>query len=106
MPLLNRRHFLQLSGAALASLGLGQLDSWAQAATGRKVALLVGINQYDSPDITNLKGCLMDVEMQYHLLRYRYWFAPENIRVLTNRTPEKPTRDNILRAFEEVTTQA
>lgn len=98
-----RRHFLQLSGAA--ALGLGSLDAQAQqsvlAQPGRKYALLVGINQYDNSDITNLKGCEMDVEMQYHLLRYRYGFAPENIRILTSATPEKPTRDNILRAFEQ-----
>jgi Caspase domain len=59
------------------------------------------INQYDDPQISTLQGCITDVEMQYNLLRYRYGFPPENIRVLTNTTREKPTRTNILRAFEE-----
>ncbi|MFM2432797.1 MAG: hypothetical protein RLZZ511_4011 [Cyanobacteriota bacterium] len=111
MSQLKRRHFLQFSGATLASIGLSQLDFFtqaqqhnqvlAQSSTGRKYALLVGINQYDDPQISELRGCITDVEMQYNLLRYRYGFAPENIRVLTNETSEKPTRANILRAFEE-----
>ncbi|MEB3293559.1 MAG: caspase family protein [Synechococcales bacterium] len=110
MSKLNRRHFLQFSGATLASIGLSQLDFFSQAhqhnqvlaqSTGRKYALLIGINQYNDPNINPLNGCLSDVEMQYNLLRYRYGFAPENIRILTDDTPEKPTRDNILRAFEE-----
>ncbi|MBD2329110.1 caspase family protein [Alkalinema sp. FACHB-956] len=110
MNKLRRRHFLQFSGATLASIGLSQWDFLAQAqrhnqvlaqATGRKYALLIGINQYADPKINNLQGCLSDVAMQYNLLRYRYGFAPENIRILTDETPEKPTRANILRAFEE-----
>ncbi|MBE9033428.1 caspase family protein, partial [filamentous cyanobacterium LEGE 11480] len=110
MSKLKRRHFLQFSGATLASIGLSQLDFFTQAqhqnqvlaqSTGRKYALLIGINQYDDRRISELRGCLTDVEMQYKLLRYRYGFAPEDIRVLTDKTTEKPTRDNILRAFEE-----
>ncbi|MGI0495307.1 caspase family protein [Alkalinema pantanalense CENA528] len=111
MSQLKRRHFLQFSGATLASIGLSQLDFFtqaqqqhqvlAQASTGRKYALLIGINQYDDLQIANLQGCITDVEMQYNLLCYRYGFAPEDIRILTNATPEKPTRANILRAFEE-----
>jgi Caspase domain len=111
MSKLNRRHFLQFSGATFASIGLSQLDFFtqaqqhnrvlAQSSSGRKYALLIGINQYDDLQIAALQGCITDVEMQYNLLRYRYGFAPEDIRILTNETPEKPTRANILKAFEE-----
>lgn len=109
MTSINRRHFLQFAGATLASIGLRQLDFITQAdrtarvlaqPTGRKLALLVGINQY--PDgIRNLSGCLTDVEMQYELLRHRYGFQPADILMLTDNTPQKPTRTNILTAFEE-----
>jgi hypothetical protein len=55
MSQLKRRHFLQFSGATLASIGLSQLDFFtqaqhhnqvlAQSASGRKYALLIGINR-------------------------------------------------------------
>ena len=109
MTHIKRRHFLQGAGATLASIGLSQLDFFTQAdrtaqaltqPTGRKLALLVGINNYGT-SINSLRGCLTDVEMQYQLLRYRYGFQPSDILMLTDGTPQKPTRDNILRAFEE-----
>jgi len=51
MPKLKRRHFLQLAGSTLATVGLSQLDFIHQAnryaqvlaqSTPRKLALLVG----------------------------------------------------------------
>ena len=53
MPQFKRRHFLQLTGSTLTSIGLSQMDimrqgdRYAQALaqdTRRKLALLVGIN--------------------------------------------------------------
>ena len=108
MNTIKRRQFLQFAGGTLASLGLSQLDFFTQAEnkhrvlaqpTGRKLALLVGINQYQ-PGISSLKGCLTDMELQYQLLRHRYGFNPADIMLLTDNTPQKPTRDNILAAFE------
>jgi hypothetical protein len=105
---ITRRQFLQFAGGTFASLGLSQLDFFTQAEnkhrllaqpTGRKLALLVGINQYQ-PGINTLKGCLTDMELQYELLRHRYGFNPADIMLLTDNTPQKPTRDNILAAFE------
>lgn len=112
MPSIKRRHFLQGAGATLASIGLSQLDFFIQAdrtaqvlaqSTGRKLALLVGINTYQDIYIRNLQGCVTDVEMQYYLLRYRYGFKKEDIRVLItdDKKYEVPTRQNILNAFEE-----
>lgn len=108
MSTINRRHFLQCAGAAIASIGFSQLDLITQAErtarvlaqpTRRKLALLVGINQYSS-EITSLNGCLTDVEMQYELLCHRYGFHPADILMLTDKTLQQPTRNNILAAFE------
>jgi hypothetical protein len=110
MTQINRRHFLQFTGGTFASIGLSQLGRFSQAdrtlaqPTGRKLALLVGVNNYDDPKIGELLGCLTDVEMQYNLLRYRYGFAEKDIlRLITDgdNTHPQPTRQNILKAFEE-----
>ena len=68
MSRIRRRHFLQMAGSSLAAIGLSQTDFLRQGeqfhqalaqATGRKLALLVGINQYPEP-IGDLSGCLND----------------------------------------------
>ncbi len=109
MNSIKRRHFLQAAGTTLATLGLSQLDFLTQADRthqtlaqpgSRKLALLIGINAYRG-EFPELFGCLSDVEMQYQLLRHRYGFNESDILTLTDETPEKPTRNNILRAFEE-----
>ncbi|MEB3358308.1 MAG: caspase family protein [Synechococcales bacterium] len=106
-----RRHFLQLFGSTLATLGLSQTRFFTQAnrygrvlaqSTPRKLALLVGINAY--PEVSDLRGCLNDVDLQYHLLVHRFGFHPDDIvRVWDNAADPtlKPSRDNILRAFQE-----
>lgn len=116
MPRIKRRHFLQAAGSSLAAIGLSQLDVFRQAeqygkvlaqSSQRKLALLVGINGYPE-SVGSLQGCLTDLEMQYELLRYRYGFAKNDILVLADRRlsfldyePEKPTRQNILNAFQK-----
>ncbi len=104
---MKRRHFLQAASTTLGTLGLSQLDFLTQADRthqvlaqpgSRKLALLVGINGYT---ISPLNGCLTDIEMEYELLRYRYGFNPADILILTDNTTAKPTRNNILTAFEE-----
>lgn len=108
MPSFKRRHFLQLAGSTLASLGLSQLDLRGQGdryaqvlaqETSGKLALLVGINDYPSP-VRRLNGCINDVYLQRELLIYRFGFNPNNIMVLTDDSNLKPTRDNILQAFQ------
>jgi hypothetical protein len=111
---LNRRTFLQRAILALASLGIGEtalslldeqslavpiLDSYFQALAqpgGRKLALLVGINQY--PHSRALSGCLTDVELQRELLVHRFGFNPSNVLTLTD---SQATRENIETAFIE-----
>ncbi len=64
----------------------------------KKLALLVGINEYLSPTIQDLAGCLNDVEDMKNLLIGKFEFPVENILALTN---EKATRDAIVKAFQD-----
>jgi len=104
MPRIRRRQFLQFAGSTLATLGLSQLELYKASnrygrvlaqSTPRKLALLVGINQYkDAP----LQGCVTDVNLQQQLLIHRFGFNPKDILILTD---EQATRQGILNAFEE-----
>ncbi|MGF1459799.1 MAG: caspase family protein [Leptolyngbyaceae cyanobacterium] len=104
----SRRHFLQTAGATLAVLGWSQNEVmrrgdrygqvWAQS-TNRKLALLVGINDYPiNSNFAPLNGCVNDVELQYQLLVHRFGFNPADIVKLTD---AQASRDGILTAFEE-----
>lgn len=101
---ISRRNLFLLAGSTLATLGFSQSNFLQKAesygkflakSTSRKVALLVGINDYKS---SPLQGCLSDVKLQRNLLKYRFGFNKEDIHTLTN---EQATRENILQAFEE-----
>ena len=117
---LNRRTFLQKAGLGLATLGLSEtllallgdkslavpvLERYFQALaqpSGRKLALLVGINQY--PRSTALSGCVTDVELQRELLIHRFGFKASDILTLTD---SQASRENIETAFiEHLTEQA
>ena len=116
---LDRRTFLQQAGLALftwgateagiASLGnhnrLAALLKYQQTLaqpTSRKLALLIGINQYTYTAEDNLTGCLMDVELQKELLIHRFGFDSSDILTLSDR---QATRENIETAFIEHLTQ-
>ncbi len=100
---LKRREFLEKAGLLLATLGIQDrfyfrsYQALAQS-TPRKLALLVGINQYPIVNrvIEPLQGCLTDVELQRELLINRFGFNPRDIVTLTN---EQATRANIQQAF-------
>ncbi|BAY85235.1 peptidase C14 caspase catalytic subunit p20 [Calothrix parasitica NIES-267] len=102
---MKRRIFLQRIGSILAVMGITESSWWTKAdglqqaladTTPRKLALLVGINQY--PQIPALKGCLTDVELQRELLIHRFGFQPSDILSLTNK---QATREGIENAFVE-----
>lgn len=106
MSYIKRRQFLQFSASTLATIGLSQLDILQQSAqyskvlaqgTGRKLALLVGINEYAN-GIPSLRGCVNDVKLQRELLIHRFGFQPTDILTLTD---EQATRQGILSAFEQ-----
>ncbi|GAA6621209.1 hypothetical protein NUACC26_070280 [Scytonema sp. NUACC26] len=78
-------------------LTLGNRYSQALALpTPRKLALLVGINQY--PQLSQLAGCLTDVELHKELLIHRFGFQPSDILCLTD---AQATREDIELAFSE-----
>jgi len=104
MSPISRRNFFQFASSILATLGISQLKFFSQAenygkvlaqSTSRKLALLVGINEYKTDP---LRGCVNDVEMQRHLLIHRFGFNPKDIYILTDK---QATRKGILEAFEE-----
>ncbi|ACB54005.1 putative peptidase C14, caspase catalytic [Crocosphaera subtropica ATCC 51142] len=64
--------------------------------THRKLALLVGINDYGQG--FNLKGCVTDVERQKDLLIHRFGFNPQDILTVTDK---EATRQGIETAFVE-----
>lgn len=103
-----RRTFLQGASLSLATLGgffndvilssktLNRYNATLAQSTPRKLALLIGINQYSQG--SPLRGCLTDVELQKELLINRFQFQPTDIVSLTNK---QATRSNIFTAFEE-----
>lgn len=102
---LNRREFIQRTSGLLAALGMSETVIWPAGdryyqalaePAARKLALLIGINQY--PSGMSLGGAVTDVALQQELLKYRFGFPPENILTLTN---EQATRTNIETAFVE-----
>jgi hypothetical protein len=102
---MKRRTFLQRFGSILAvsgatvtewlTLGNRYYQALAQPSL-RKLALLVGINQYlYSPPLT---GSVTDVELQKELLVHRFGFQPSDVLTVTE---EKATRELIEAAFME-----
>lgn len=92
---LRRREFLHAAGILWLGSSMGQwigsdrrnLDGIQAlaATTGRKRALLIGINQYQHKHLPPLQGCLTDLELQRELLTYRFGFNRTDIETLENR---------------------
>ena len=102
---LTRRRFLHQLGLGLAAWGVSDAGLWMlrdryqqvlAAPTSRKLALLVGINQY--PFGSGLEGCVTDVELQRELLIHRFGFQPTDVLTLTD---WQATRDAVETAFVE-----
>ena len=108
---MKRRDFFKKAGWILATLGISEAEwiklgdrtiSAIAAPRNRKLALLVGINQY--PGISPLAGCLSDVELQKQLLIHRFGFVESDIVTLTDK---QATRTGIENAFlNHLTAQA
>ncbi len=106
---LARRQFLQMVSAGLLGWQIVPPQQMARAAelyakklnqsTKRKLALLIGINQYDAKgDWLPLNGCVTDVDLQRELLMHRFGFNPADILTLIDR---EATRAAIAEAFTE-----
>jgi len=88
------------------SLGLYSAPSWDQPApplSGRKKALLVGINYFGTQ--AELKGCINDVHRMRGILCGMYGFpsSPDSMLVLTDDSSDpqlRPTRANIMGALQ------
>ncbi|WP_375501301.1 caspase family protein [uncultured Nostoc sp.] len=100
---MERRTFLNRIGSILAVLGIAEAEwlslgnRYYQALaqpSPRKLALLIGINQY--PQIPALSGCLTDVDLQRELLIHRFGFQRSDILTLTE---EQASREFIEAAF-------
>lgn len=104
-----RRSSLLLGGLGAVEAGLTLLtDRYAQvlaAPARRRLALLVGINQYPEAVCdfappkggTALNGCITDVELQRELLIHRFGASPADILTLTD---QAATRSSIESAFQ------
>ncbi|KAJ5111570.1 hypothetical protein N7532_002105 [Penicillium argentinense] len=71
------------------------------ACTGRRKALLIGINYFGQPN--SLKGCINDVTNMSSFLHQRFGYRREDMVILTDdqRNPMSiPTKTNILRAMQ------
>ncbi|PPS41508.1 caspase family protein [Chroococcidiopsis sp. TS-821] len=99
---MKRRDFFKAVGGIVTALGISELDvlrlsdrygSALAQSTSRKLALLIGINEYSA---TPLNGCTTDVELQSELLIHRFGFQPADIVVLRN---QQATRQQIEAAF-------
>ena len=60
-------------------------------------ALVIGIESYRDPDITDLDNPINDAEAVYNALVSNYTFEPENMRLLKN-----PRRSEIIRELDEL----
>lgn len=70
--------------------------------TKNKKALLIGINYIGTP--SQLNGCINDINSLNNILTTKYGFKSdaETIKIITDETVQKPTRDNILAAFKQL----
>ncbi len=105
---IRRRSLLKQIGLMGVVLGcefrqeMRSLKSVLAQSTERKLALLIGINQYT--DVASLKGAVTDVELQRDLLINRFGFGSQDILTLTD---TQATGEAIETAFlEHLTRQA
>lgn len=71
--------------------------------TGRRFALLIGIDTYLDPDINNLKFAERDINALHDVLVSYAGYDPKNVIVMLTSDPEprnRPTRNNILMALQ------
>jgi len=87
-------------------LGWGDRDVWVEEVTGKKRALLVGINYRGSSN--KLNGCINDIENQKQVLIEHYGFEDSDILMLSeDESRDKwPNKDTIIAGFKWLYTDA
>ena len=88
----------------LGSLGLAlPSNAVVMQARSKSVALLIGVEEYENPDIASLRYAVKDVTAVGALLEKRLGYA--SVRVMTSDTRDvrlKPTNINIIKALDAV----
>lgn len=69
-----------------------------------KKAILIGINYIGTPN--RLNGCINDTALISNLLQTQFGYDASNISFMTDDTVVKPTRANILNAFNTLITES
>jgi len=64
---------------------------------GKYFALLIGINEYEDPEITDLSNPVSDAESLYNVLLAKYTFEKENMLLLKN-----PAQGEIIQTLDEL----
>jgi hypothetical protein len=97
-----------LAAAVLALLSGGPATTLLPEGTvsgdgPRKLALLIGINEYRSPMLTDLRGCVNDVLLMKTVLTNQFGFAADQVTALTD---AQATRQGIIDAFQALIARA
>ncbi len=79
------------------------LDLWpGPTEAASRWAVVVGVDAYQDTEIRPLDGAVADAEGIANALRRYAQFPPEQVRLLTSTTRDKPTRQQILDTFAEL----
>ena len=91
---------LGLAGPMVGAAAQAQEAAGEVGPHGKRLALLVGINDYLYPEIPALRGAVNDIALMRQLLKTQFGFPDdeEHIRVLTDK---QATQEAILKAFRE-----
>jgi uncharacterized caspase-like protein len=102
-PKAARDAFEQFIAASPSHDCAGWAQQYLQRAPGRKLALLIGINEYQLPRMGLLRGCINDVRLMRQALVARGGFHEDGIVAIVN---AGATKHAIERAFETLAERA
>jgi len=99
----NNRQLGAMNDVSTAPQRFGNTDMTYQLSncSGRKKALLVGINYFGSSN--ELRGCVNDIKNMSNFLNRRFGYSYDDMVILTddqNQRNKIPTKENIIRAMQ------
>jgi hypothetical protein len=86
------RNVTRVAGAA-AAVPVPMAGSGPKIAT--RWAIVIGVGDYDNKSVPKLRFAHSDADAMYRLLTTRAGYARENVLLLTDKAPEKPTLSNL-----------
>jgi uncharacterized caspase-like protein len=93
-------HFLEVHPQDERAAWVDEYVTWIEKPkSGRKYALLIGINEYSDPRIPDLAGCLEDIRLMKEVLIRKFGFRDEDFHILTD---SAATRQNIINEFQDL----